>query len=991
MAKKTKTVPEQVKTSQTNSFTGGLNTDLHPLLQPNDTLTDCVNGTLITYNGNEYMLQNDMGNYALEGAELPVGYVPIGMKEHKGVVYIVSNNPQTNKTQIGSYPSPQHYSYNTSITEEDSWYNTKMDLNDQERWYKFLSTNEWNADTQFDDLTKYYYSNYLETPITSIIGNYSEESKVYPTDKYIIEDKSLDCLQNVKYNLITELGKEVDLVYNNDNNIVGTVTSTDSGWLKRTVELYSDIEYNVTMQKNDNTTTTTNNVTLKGFNANTIRLGVLHTQIEQRTSTGEGSTTPIISRNIYINENSDLRFTRSIIVTSASISVSHEFCPLIAVQQYGNWHLIIYDNKKYIDSVESQSDEQKSVLTAFQYDTTYYNDETKQYNIDCFIKLSEIGYDPTIDYTLTYLQNSLNEIAESPICNGTTTMQQINAFLKFTITCNWPDNVDFILLKVEEKSKKFEFIRPVFKNINRDAYDKEDFSTIQFYVPKVKVYKKEDTDKTYYAHCLGDNISSSNLIISDTPTNPYTTTDPEGYYGVVQKSDCEFNLQSCNANSAIVNTVLELDDGSTIILDSQYEKINNNIIKCNVPIDLILNQFNSDTEDATVYHYLGDRKYLIEEAVPKNSKDYARSITVKKVGGKQNNSVELSENSNKIKCTNTVSAQQYLTNTKFLFTNTYIYNNCNICGILYPYKTPMEIVGHVKIGVPYTEQEKLIQGVYKGKNIMCIACILSEEKETSFGNDQYRYIVPQPKGYCDKPITDRLEILALTRIYRYTNPNQIPSHKIKSGSKIITGIKYEISFSDLSMKYNSIESTKINNYIKTNYETTFDNFTYNNKITVRFLENESQITNDYIDYIENIANAQLAQDTIVYSDTLTKNTFCVDKYELNDKIIIRLTNFADRLIIFDNNIKYLADENIEYSDKCAFGGNMGTGKDELEDPAEGNGWVSIAYPIKYRDNELDLLMIKKEDDDLYNWLSNNTYSINSASPIFKNIYSTWLE
>lgn len=131
MAKKT--VSDLTHTGQVNSFTGGLNTDLHPLVQPNDTLTDCINGTLITYNGNENMLQNDMGNYALEGAELPIGYVPIGMKEHKGVVYIVSNNPQTNKTQIGSYPSPQHYSYNTSITEEDSWYNTKMELNDQIR------------------------------------------------------------------------------------------------------------------------------------------------------------------------------------------------------------------------------------------------------------------------------------------------------------------------------------------------------------------------------------------------------------------------------------------------------------------------------------------------------------------------------------------------------------------------------------------------------------------------------------------------------------------------------------------------------------------------------------------------------------------------------------------------------------------------------------------------------------------------------------------
>lgn len=40
-----------------NTFTGGLNTDLHPLTTPNDILTDCINGTVITYNGNEYILQ----------------------------------------------------------------------------------------------------------------------------------------------------------------------------------------------------------------------------------------------------------------------------------------------------------------------------------------------------------------------------------------------------------------------------------------------------------------------------------------------------------------------------------------------------------------------------------------------------------------------------------------------------------------------------------------------------------------------------------------------------------------------------------------------------------------------------------------------------------------------------------------------------------------------------------------------------------------------
>ena len=40
--------------------------DLHPLSTPNNVLTDCLNGTFITYNGNEFSLQNDQGNYKLE-------------------------------------------------------------------------------------------------------------------------------------------------------------------------------------------------------------------------------------------------------------------------------------------------------------------------------------------------------------------------------------------------------------------------------------------------------------------------------------------------------------------------------------------------------------------------------------------------------------------------------------------------------------------------------------------------------------------------------------------------------------------------------------------------------------------------------------------------------------------------------------------------------------------------------------------------------------
>jgi hypothetical protein len=46
----------------TNTFSEGLNFDLNPLTTPNNVLTDCVNGTFITFNGDEMSLQNDAGN-----------------------------------------------------------------------------------------------------------------------------------------------------------------------------------------------------------------------------------------------------------------------------------------------------------------------------------------------------------------------------------------------------------------------------------------------------------------------------------------------------------------------------------------------------------------------------------------------------------------------------------------------------------------------------------------------------------------------------------------------------------------------------------------------------------------------------------------------------------------------------------------------------------------------------------------------------------------
>ena len=95
------------KQETVNTFDGGLVMDLNPMTTPNNVVTDCLNSTMITYDGNEFILQNDMGNGRVETAKLDAGYIPVGIKEYGGIIYVASVNPLTNKCQLGSFPSPE--------------------------------------------------------------------------------------------------------------------------------------------------------------------------------------------------------------------------------------------------------------------------------------------------------------------------------------------------------------------------------------------------------------------------------------------------------------------------------------------------------------------------------------------------------------------------------------------------------------------------------------------------------------------------------------------------------------------------------------------------------------------------------------------------------------------------------------------------------------------------------------------------------------------
>lgn len=160
-----------MRKESSNQFTEGLVCDLNPINTPNTVLTDALNATIITYDGNEFSLQNDRGNYPLENCKLKPNYIPVGLKEYGDILYIMSYNPLDNKVEIGTYPSPVEL---VTTDVEDSPLNLDSVIGSAS--YK-------------DD--KIDYSELIENCETKIWTTEDEEkSKLYPGDQYKIEESN---------------------------------------------------------------------------------------------------------------------------------------------------------------------------------------------------------------------------------------------------------------------------------------------------------------------------------------------------------------------------------------------------------------------------------------------------------------------------------------------------------------------------------------------------------------------------------------------------------------------------------------------------------------------------------------------------------------------------------------------------------------------------------------------------------------------------------
>lgn len=150
-----------------NQWQEGIVLDKNPIAMSKTELAGALNATTITMNGNEFILQNDMGNGRVESAYLPAGFVPVGMKEFGGIVYVASHNPLTKQSQIGCFPSPER-----NVSSDENGSSTKKLENftqsyKSEQQYESAGTNiEFGVDN-------IVYSKYVGNDDSSVVKEYS--------------------------------------------------------------------------------------------------------------------------------------------------------------------------------------------------------------------------------------------------------------------------------------------------------------------------------------------------------------------------------------------------------------------------------------------------------------------------------------------------------------------------------------------------------------------------------------------------------------------------------------------------------------------------------------------------------------------------------------------------------------------------------------------------------------------------------------------------
>ncbi len=237
-----------MKKTAINSFNEGLNIDAYSVMKNNQSYSDALNATLITMNGDDMVLQNDMGNITEQDWHLKEGYIPVGMKEHGGILYIVSYNPTNGHSEIGSFPSP-------STSEEDIF--------SDETHRDIVVVNDITND--FANKTRYVYQIF-------------PDKNIYPGDKFKFKfnDTTNSLAHELDYNLgiVTEDSKiellklDKDYTVSINNNVYTFENPLNEGnyiyykgskkgrlILLFSVKLFDDFELQITTNKVGNNTT----------------------------------------------------------------------------------------------------------------------------------------------------------------------------------------------------------------------------------------------------------------------------------------------------------------------------------------------------------------------------------------------------------------------------------------------------------------------------------------------------------------------------------------------------------------------------------------------------------------------------------------------------------------------------------------------------------------------------------------------------------------
>lgn len=192
------------KAETVNVFTDGLVMDLNPIVTPNNVVSNALNATLITMNGNENALQNDMGNGRVETAFLPEGYVPVGTAELGGIIYIVSYNPLIDKCQIGSFPSPER---NITSSELES---PEIEVT--------------NPQFQIEDTSNKQYGKIINTILkVKLLSSPDKQLKLSPGDKYVIYSSNTGITNNI--NCISDVGNPNHIIDDDPRNVTIHVVS----------------------------------------------------------------------------------------------------------------------------------------------------------------------------------------------------------------------------------------------------------------------------------------------------------------------------------------------------------------------------------------------------------------------------------------------------------------------------------------------------------------------------------------------------------------------------------------------------------------------------------------------------------------------------------------------------------------------------------------------------------------------------------------------